>query len=217
MKSMRGPVRLTIGLLLSQLLVAGIAEAEPMEPDSWSSVNCTGATWTEEAWRRSDAKSYAGAAAQEGFEWGGGCYKLNNYDDTPGEADSGGEGADCSGFAFRAWALPSAGSSYRYYQHTHYEHGPYGTWDYETPVTSDPFYRLSAKTYSATQYMDGLVYDTGDYGHTGLIYSEGNSGYDWIVEAKSDAIGSRVAWLDYRSQSRYVAFRRENWTPDGVG
>ncbi len=178
--------KLLFGLLLAQVLLAGIALAEPMEPNSWSSDNCTGSTWTKSLWHRSDAKSYAAAAAYEGYEWGGGCYKLNNYDDTPGVAnkDSGGEGADCSSFVFRAWALPYSGSTpYRYYSHSHYEHGSYTTGDYRYPVSSDPFYRLSSKTYSATSHMDALGYNSSGKGHIGLIYSEGSSNYDWIVEA----------------------------------
>ena len=46
-------------------------------------------------------------AADEGYEFGGGCYRLNGFDDTPDTpTDGGGEGADCSGFTFKTWALP---------------------------------------------------------------------------------------------------------------
>ena len=50
-------------------------------------------------WAGTYFTTYAMRAVGEGYEFGGGCYRLNGYDDTPGApTDGGGEGADCSGF-----------------------------------------------------------------------------------------------------------------------
>src|SRR5262245_51764912 len=72
---------------------------------SWSDNNCDGDAGDPATWKRSQAKDYAQRAVNEGYEWGGGCFKLNDQDDTPNQPDSGGEGTDCSGFVFKTWAL----------------------------------------------------------------------------------------------------------------
>jgi hypothetical protein len=181
---------------------------------TWASNNCDGDSQSIPAWKRSQAQNYAQKADHEGYEWGGGCYKLNDRDDTAGEPDSGGEGADCSGLVFRSWALQGTDGAgqYRLYDYAKSIHGPYSTFDYDNPVDSDPF-TTQKKSYSSTANMDAFVYNTGG-GHIGMIYQQGSGGSDWIVEAKSDALGSRIAWEDYRSQSAYHSIRRQQWTPE---
>lgn len=200
------------GVVSVQLLFGGTRAVA----GTWSDANCSGTSYTISAWKRSQAKSYAQQGNYEGYEWGGGCYKLNDRDDTPGAPDSGGEGADCSGFTFKSWALrPTIGASgFMYHPHQRNVHGPYSTYDFYSPCSTCPFKALSSKSYSATTYMDAFVYREGGGGHIGMIYSEGSGGTDLIVEAKSDDLGTRIAWMDYRSQSAYKAIARKSWTPE---
>jgi hypothetical protein len=168
-------------------------------------------------WKRSQAKSYAAPMAREGYEWNGGCYRLNDRDDTPGAPDSGGEGADCSGFVFRVWGLPPSGASgYRYYDYTYESHGPYSTAAYYAPSASSPFKLLGGKSYGATDVMDAFVYRNGanTAGHIGLIYAEGSNGTDTIIEAKGDAEGTWIAAQAYRQSSVYRAVARKHWTAE---
>jgi hypothetical protein len=199
--------------LATALLVVSAPRAVAV---TWSGANCNGSHWAISSWARSDAQAYAARADDEGYEWNGGCYKLNDRDDTPNAADSGGEGADCSGFVFKTWALRNTlGAAGRHYwEHEHEVHGPYYTWHYYSPADTYPFKLLNSKTYNATAYMDAFVYRNGDAGHIGMIYSEGSAGTDLIVEAKSDALGTRIGWADYRSQSAYQPVRRQGWTAD---
>lgn len=205
-------VRALAGLLAAHLLLTGSAARAA----TWSRTNCRGTSYAISTWKRSEAKTYAQAADKEGYEWGGGCYRLNDIDDTPNAPDSGGEGADCSGFVFKTWALvPIYGApGFRYHEHEREIHGPYSTADFYRPCSTCPFKTLSSKSYFATNDMDAFVYRTNGGGHIGLIYSEGSGGLDLIVEAKSDALGTRIGWQDYRQQSAYKAIARTSWTPD---
>jgi hypothetical protein len=212
---MRGPIRcgalVVLGALIGSLLTALPAEA------TWSTDNCHGGSMPITSWKRSQAKSYAAPMAKEGYEWDGGCYKLNDVDDTPRAPNSGGEGADCSGFAFRVWGLPSSGATgYRYYDYTYEIHGPYSTAAYYAPSSSYPFKLLGTKTYTATSYMDAFVYrnSSNTEGHIGLIYAEGANGTDTIIEAKGDSEGTWIAAQAYRQSSVYRAVARKNWTAE---
>ena len=140
-----------VGLVLTALVPAQRALA------SWASENCHGSSWVRETWKRSQADNYAMRAVGEGYEFGGGCYKLNGYDDTPHTAtDGGGEGADCSGFTFKTWALPTDPGSkveYRYWEHEKNIHGPYSTWAYFDPATSYPFRSSRSPTRRPRSWM----------------------------------------------------------------
>lgn len=195
-------------------LAGGLATAEPAHA-TWSDQNCNGQAQAMSHWKRSQAKAYAVPMIHEGYEWGGGCYKLNDHDDTPGAPDSSGEGNDCSGFAFRVWALtPNGGADrYRYYDYDKFIHGPYYTSDYYSPAPGDPFHSI-AKGYLSTNEMDGFVYRIGDSGHIGLIYEELSGGSDTIIEAKGDADGTGMWTRQYRDDSAYKGVMREGWTPD---
>src|SRR2546423_2413980 len=123
-RTRRATAGLTIGFLIGSaavqlvFLLASVAHAA-----TWASNNCDGDSQSIPGWKRSQAQSYAQKADHEGYEWGGGCYKLNDRDDTPGEPDSGGGGAGRSGPLFRASALPDT-------------HGarPYPLFDYAQPL-----------------------------------------------------------------------------------
>ena len=114
---------------------------------TWTSENCFGSSSDRTTWKRADAYGYAQPARSEGYEWNGGCYKLNNRDDTEGwPVDADGEGADCSGFVFKVWALRKDGSAgYRFWDHEMDVHGPYSTWQYIEPASADQFHSI-AKT-----------------------------------------------------------------------
>ena len=207
---MRRRVAMTLGAVAVLLTSAAPALA------SWSDTHCDGSAWRVGAWKRSQARAYARQAADEGYEWGGGCYRLNNSDDTPGAPDSGGEGADCSGLVFKTWALLDGGSdAYRYREHERWAHGDFSTADFWAPSSRDPFRRIR-KSYHATHVMDAFVYrnTAENEGHIGMIFAEGSGGGDTIVEAKSDADGTGIWARDYRSASAYRAVRRRAWTPE---
>jgi hypothetical protein len=182
---------------------------------TWTSENCFGASRSQATWKRSQALAYAQPAVGEGYEWGGGCYKLNDRDDTPTyPVDAGGEGADCSGFVFKTWGLKQDGTSgYRMWDHEKDVHGPYDTWDYISPSSTDPF-KVISKTYSATQFMDAFVYRYPLEGHIGMIHTEGSGGFDYIVHARSNTLGTRIDWIDYRQSPDTKGLTRKNWTPE---
>ena len=210
MKTTVGRAAACLGLVLSVLLPGQRALA------SWASENCHGGGWDRASWKRSQADAYAMRAVGEGYEFGGGCYRLNGYDDTPNTAtDGGGEGADCSGFTFKTWALPltNGGAEYHFWEHEKNIHGPYSTWAYFEPAGSYPF-RLISKTYAATAFMDALVERHSTWGHIALIHQEGSSGSDYIVHARNNDAGTEMRYLSYRSYADYKAVARENWTAE---
>ncbi len=200
-----------VALFLAALLPAHRALA------TWASENCDGSGSSRDTWKRSQADNYAMQAVGEGYEWGGGCYKLNGYDDTPNLAtDAGGEGADCSGFTFKTWALKSelgSGTGYHFWAHQKNIHGPYSTWAYYEPAASYPF-KLIGKTYSATAFMDALVERYSSFGHVALIHMEGSGGGDYIVHARNNTVGTEMRYLSYRSDPAFKAVARKNWTAE---
>ncbi len=195
-----------VGLLLT--LPATPAHA------SWTGTNCTGIHVDDHYVKRSEAQAYSAVADDEGYEWGGGCWNDNNKDDTPGAPDSSGEGADCSGLTFKTWEMENAmgKSGWEYWERLYNVHGPYSSYDFHSPVASDPFYKLADKKVSTTIYMDAFAKD----GHMGMLYIDSGSplGTDLIIEALSDSSGMDKNYESYRDQSEYVGVRREGWTDD---
>jgi hypothetical protein len=114
---------------------------------------------------------------------------------------------------FKSWELRHPGDNgFTYYDKLENVHGPYASYDYRSPGSSDPFVRLPDKNRSTTMYMDAFAKN----GHVGLISSRPSPGSntDYILEALGDAAGTGE-WLEsYRFNSDYVAVRRKNWTPD---
>ena len=180
---------------------------------SWVSNHCYDHHYSDAYYKRSEARSYAAVADNEGYEWGGGCWNNNNVDDTPNQPDSSGEGPDCSGLVFKTWELKNAvgASGFTWWSRFENIHGPYSSYDYYAPASSDPFHRIS-KSRSATIYMDAFA----KQGHVGLLYTSNNpsANTDWIIEAHSDRYGTDVNERGYRYDSAYVAVRREGWTPE---
>jgi hypothetical protein len=181
---------------------------------SWVSANCSPNHANVAVYRRKDAQAYATVARSEGYEWGGGCWNDNNRDDTPGQPDSYGEGPDCSGLVFKTWELRNTAwdTGFTWYDKLENVHGRFTTWNYKSPVGSDPFVRLPDKSRDRMMYMDAFSSDT----HVGMLWTGASPGSntDYVMEALGDAYGTDVFVESYRSDSRYVGVRRENWTPD---
>jgi len=197
---------LTVGLLAGPWARPGEA--------SWVGTHCYENSQLESGLKRMDARTYAGYAAREGYEWGGGCWNNNDVDDTPGAPDSGGEGPDCSGLVFKTWELLQTygGDGFRWYSRLMNVHGPYTAADFHDTGGSGPFHLLADKRRITTLYMDAFASD----GHIGLIWSNTipTGGGDYIIEAYNDASGTDVNVEDYRADSRFRAVRRKQWTPD---
>lgn len=211
---MRKPTTAARVLIACVAIVVSWLQA-PAAHASWPDDNCFGSSNDMSTWKRSQAYTYAQPAVNEGYELGGGCYKLNNRDDTPLlPADGGGEGADCSGFVFKVWGLKLDGSSgYRYWDHEKNVHGPYSTWQYVEPDASDPFKTIS-KSYSSTQYMDAFVWRWPDLGHIAMIQAEGSGGFDYVIHARNNDVGTVIDWIDYRQASYTKGLTRKAWTPE---
>lgn len=180
---------------------------------SWVGNHCYVHHYADTYYKRSEARSYAAVADNEGYEWGGGCWNNNNVDDTPGQPDSSGEGPDCSGLVFKTWELRNSvgASGFTWWNKLENVHGPYSSYDFYAPASSDPFRRISKKR-SSTLFMDAFA----KQGHVGLLYTSNNpsANTDWIIEAYSDRYGTDVNQRSYRYDSAYVAVRREGWTPE---
>jgi hypothetical protein len=184
---------------------------------AWTDTHCNGGSRALDGLNRRIAYAYAQPAKNEGYEWGGGCYRLNDVDDTPGlPTDGGGEGADCSGFVFKTWGLQvDGGAGPRHWDHDKNIHGPYSTASYFAPSASMPF-KTIGKAYGTTAYMDAFAWRDYDQaaGHVALINAEGSGGFDWIIHARNNSDGTLVNYLDYRSQSIYRGVSRKGWMPD---
>ena len=207
-------MRATIGrtALAALVVLCGLATARVALADAWSDANCGGAGSAMTTWKRSQAINYAQPPVREGYALAGGCYRLNDKDDTPLlAADQGGEGTDCSGFVFRVWALKADGSAgYRRWDYDKDIHGPYLTWDYEAPLTGSPF-KLISKTLKSTAPMDALVWNRSYEQHIALIYQEGSSS-DLFIHAHNNTVGVEISEEIYRQYSDAKAVMRKAWT-----
>lgn len=203
--------RLLTIVILASVLVSSLASAAA---GHWTGEHCYRKNEAVSRLKRRTARAYAVKADNEGYEWGGGCWNDNGRDDTPGQPDSSGEGPDCSGLTFKAWHLRSTEGRSGFIWWSQYQniHGPYSSYDFHSPVGSDPFYRLSSKSRASTIYMDAFA----KRGHIGMIYStvHPSSNSDYIIEAYTDSSGTDVNVRSYRYDSQYVAVRREGWTAD---
>ena len=183
--------------------------------DAWSETNCGGGANGLTVWSRADAINYAQPPLREGYSLGGGCYKLNDKDDTPLlAADGGGEGTDCSGYTFRVWALRADGTTgYKRWDYDKDVHGPWFTWDYYAPQTGDPFKTIS-KGLASTQPMDAIVWYRGDDRHIALIWQELGGGSDLFIHSHNNTVGVEISEEIYRSYSDVRAVSRKNWATE---
>ena len=184
--------------------------------DAWSDANCGGGSAARDTWKRSQAKDYGMPPVSEGYALNGGCYKLNDHDDTPAlGAGDGGEGTDCSGFVFRVWAMKLDGSAnYRYWDYAKDVHGPYYSWHFYWPDSTDPFKQIS-KAMTSTLPMDAFVWyrDGGADRHIALLYSQSTTS-DLMIHAHNNSVGVEISEEIYRQQSDVRAVMRKNWTPE---
>lgn len=198
---------------LAGLLLAFISAATIVLPASaGQTINC---------WDRVAAASYGYTARYEGYEWGGGWWTDNNQDDTPGCPTDGGsscEGPDCSGLAFKTWAMQnsSGATGYTYWLTGENVHGPYASTSFRDGCSGACFDVCGSGTgsacgtgsYSSTVYMDVFAKS----GHDGLIYQEGSNGYDSILEALNNTSGVGIWQRSYRTDPAYDGVRRQNWS-----
>jgi hypothetical protein len=200
--------KLLIVGVVAGLFVGSIAQASWA---SWVSTNCYSENASVSAITRNTARAYAEIAAKEGYEWGGGCWNDNDRDDTPNAPDSGGEGPDCSGLVFKSWHLKLTWgtSGFQRWNKMQNIHGYYGSDTFHAPTSDLPFYKLPNKYRNTTVFMDAFAKN----GHVGLLDTSAypSSGGDYIMEAKGDAAGTNIFIESYRSDSAYVAVRREGW------
>jgi hypothetical protein len=178
---------------------------------SWVGTYCFIENASVSAITRITARAYAEIAAREGYEWGGGCWNDNARDDTPNAPDSGGEGPDCSGLVFKSWylRLTWAASGFHRWNKMQNIHGYYASDTFHAPTSDLPFHKLSNKYRSTTVFMDAFAKN----GHVGLLDTSAypSSGGDYVMEAKGDTVGTNIFIENYRSDSAYVAVRREGW------
>jgi hypothetical protein len=205
--TMAGVVSVLVAASAILVLTAGPSQA------SWAGDRCSPSHYLDSIFQRKTSQSYAAAALHEGYEWGGGCWNNNDRDDTPSAPDSGGEGPDCSGFVFKTWELvySSGASGGEYWDRMENVHGPYASYDYHSPVSSDPFHAIS-KSHTTMVYMDAFAKD----GHVAMLASKasGSSNSDYVYEAYSDVSGVGLNLRGYRGISGYSGTRREGWTAD---
>ena len=201
-------------IALGALVVVGWG-ARAAVADAWSTANCGGGATSLSLWSRADAIAYTQPPLHEGYALSGGCYKLNDRDDTPSlAADAGGEGTDCSGFVFRVWALKTDGTTgYKRYGYDKDIHGPWFTWDYYTPLASDPFKQIK-KDQATTQPMDAFVWYRGDDRHIAMLWQELGSGSDLVIHAHNNTVGVEISEEIYRQYSDIHALSRKAWSPE---
>jgi hypothetical protein len=181
---------------------------------TWVSDHCYSDNAAVSAITRSDARAYGEIAAEEGYNWGGGCWNNNDRDDTPGgdENRAGDEGPDCSGLVFKTWDLKNSygAAGFQRWNKLQNIHGPYSSYDFHSPTAGGPFKKLANKSRDTTQFMDAFA----KQGHIGLLDTSANptANTDWILEA--------VGFVDppvginekgYRYDSSYRAIARKQW------
>jgi hypothetical protein len=101
------------------------------------------------------------------------------------------------------------GSGGEWYSKMEDIHGPYSSYDFHSPVSSDPFSTVSK---SSMQYMDAFAKN----GHVALLASKstGSSNVDYVYEAYSDSDGVLLDERSYVGDSNYSGAKREGWTAD---
>jgi len=159
---------------------------------------------------RDGSTTVALRARYEGYQWGGGCWNDNNFDDSPGDPtenpSTGGEGGDCSGFTFKVWreSLSTGDAGFYQWGMLRNVHGPYKAEHFKNG-TGAPNVTLSK---SAAIKMDALAKTT----HIGMIYATNADGTDQIIEAKGEAYGTNIWTRAYRGDSSYSGVRRTGWS-----
>ncbi|MET0939359.1 MAG: hypothetical protein ABWY51_09080 [Gaiellaceae bacterium] len=159
---------------------------------------------------RGQARIYAEIGANEGYQWGGGCWNDNNRDDAPGDpsedAATRGEGGDCSGFTWKSWfeRWGDRDNGFTYHYRMQNQHGPYTA----AAFKGGSGLANSMLSKSVAIEMDALA----SVNHIGMIYQP-NTAYntDRMVEAKCEACGTGIWSRTYRGDPAYSGVRRYAW------
>jgi cell wall-associated NlpC family hydrolase len=172
---------------------------------------CTdpGTLFAQSADTRANTRSTYAYLDREGYHWGGGCANLNDADDSPGETPEAltpyGEGPDCSGLVYRVWELADSSSNagfYYKYQRA-WVHGPFPASAFRSSTAT---WTVVSKTSLA--YMDSVA----STGHVGLYLGGNADGTGNYFEAKQESVGTGVHAQTYRTNTAYVAARRNGWS-----
>jgi hypothetical protein len=173
--------------------------------------NCNTAPATPTSYiTRAGAATVALRARFEGYQWGGGCWNDNDWDDSPNDPHedpaTGGEGGDCSGFTFKVWreSLSTSDASFQQWGMLRFVHGPYTAAAFKAGIGA-PNVTMSK---SSLIKMDALASD----GHIGLVYATNPDGTDQVIEAKGEAYGTNIWTRSYRGNSSYSGVRRTGWS-----
>ena len=148
-------------------------------------------------------------ARWEGYQWGGGCWNNNNVDDAAGDpaqdANTRGEGGDCSGFTFKVWreSLDVYDKEAWQWNMLRFVHGPYTAYDFKVG-TGAPNVTYAKR---GLIRMDALASSH----HVGMVYARNADGSDQIIEAKGEAYGTNIWTRTYRGSSAYGGARRLGW------
>jgi len=202
-------------MIVGALLLASAGAIPAPAGATWVQDRCSNSWQNLTYWKRVDSRAYAQVAVEEGYEWNGGCWNDNDRDDTPGDEDTfsdGAEGPDCSGLTFKSWKLrPNEGTEGgRFYDKLMNFHGPYYSWEFHDPRSSDPFNTINKAN---VLFMDAYAKD----GHIAMIYTVDTSrNTDIVIEAVGGPVQPPVGVFerDYAAQSVYRAVRRHDWTAD---
>jgi hypothetical protein len=159
---------------------------------------------------RAEARDYAYIAAAEGYQWAGGCWNDNNWDDSPGDPaedpNTRGEGGDCSGFTYKSWyeRNDTGDPWFRYHSWMQNAHGPYTALDFKNGGGAPNTTVAKADT----SFMDAFA---STY-HIGMIYWANTAyGQDRIIEAKCEACGTGTWPRTYRGNPEFSGVRRRYW------
>lgn len=206
-------VKLTFvpGMVAGLLLALGVATPGAGAYHTNFQGSCTNDSFQTSGVTRSQARVYAEIGANEGYQWGGGCWNDNDRDDAPGDPtediSTRGEGGDCSGFTYKSWyeRWSTADKGFTYHYRMRNVHGPFDADAFRRGVGLQNL----TMSKSAATTMDALA----STNHVGMIY-QANTAYntDRIVEAKCEACGTGIWSRTYRGDPSYGAVQRTGWS-----
>lgn len=127
----------------------------------------------DSTWSRTQASYYAWYGVYERYVLGGATYRDNNYWDSD-------EGADCSGYAAKVWAVDKYTYSMTFYH-------PYSTSNFYSGFAYEVF-----RDRSSPYFMDAWTYREANGGpgnHMGLFRTRNSDGTWTTYEAKGSSYG----------------------------
>jgi hypothetical protein len=154
--------------------------------------------WEYDPYRSKEASwDYARDGVRERYEWGGAKFRNNdNWDND--------EGADCSGYAAKVWAVDHYSYPMTYYH-------PYSTFDFYYGFPYAFFKdRTRASLLTAWTYRDS---EGGPSDHMGLFRTQTSDGSWTTYEARGSSYGIVVhtRWLSTLINWNYRRSDRKSW------